>query len=81
MKTLIATRTTTNPAWPAVLKIRLVNNSAGYWWTAYGAGNESKDATINAQAAKPGSDRKTGYATVDAACKQATKEGWKVVTD
>lgn len=81
MKTITATRTTTNPAWTSILKIRLVWNDAGYWWTADGAGNESKDAVIDANALRPGGDRRTGYATVVAACRQATKEGWKVVMD
>lgn len=69
---------TKNPTWPAILKIRLINNDAGYWWTADGAGNESMDATINAQAAKPGSDRKTGYATRASAIRAAIKAGWTV---
>ena len=81
MKTLIATRTTTNPAWTSVLKIRLVWNDAGYWWTADGAGNESKDAVIDANALRPGQNRKAGYSTVVAACRQATKEGWNVAMD
>jgi len=31
MKTITATRTTTNPAWTQTLKIKLVSTSNGYW--------------------------------------------------
>lgn len=69
MKTITATRKTINPAWTQTLKIKLVWTSNGYWWQGVAPeGATTKDAIID-----------TGYATVDAACRQAGKEGWQVI--
>ncbi len=82
MKTITATRTTTNPAWTQTITIKLVSTSNGYWWQGVAPeGATSKDAVIDAHALRPGQNRRTGYATVDAACRQAIKEGWQVIRD
>jgi hypothetical protein len=81
MNAITATRTTTNPAWTNALKIELVWTGNGYWWQGVAPEGETKDAATDANALRPGGDRRTGYATVVAACRQATKEGWKVVSD
>ena len=82
MKTITATRTTTNPAWTQTLKIELVRTGNGYWWIGSAPdGATTKDAVIDANALRPGRDRRWGYTNVYAACRQATKEGWQVVRD
>lgn len=79
---ITATRTTNNPAWTKTLTIKLVSTSNGYWWHGSAPdGATTKDAVIDANALRPGRDRRTGYATVDAACRQAGKEGWQVIRD
>ena len=81
MKPITATRTTTNPAWTQTLQIKLVWTGNGYWWIAAPEGETTKDSVIDANALRPGRDRRTGYTNVYTACRQATKEGWQVVRD
>ena len=79
---ITATRTTTNPAWTKMLTIKLVRTSNGYWWHGSAPdGATTKDAVTDANALRPGQTRRTGYATVDSACRQASKEGWQVIRD
>jgi hypothetical protein len=79
--TTTATYHPTNASWPAVLRIRLVAaalpaepHQLGYVWTADGAGNGDKDATINAANLAP----KRVYTTRAAAIAAAAKYGWVV---
>jgi hypothetical protein len=79
-----ATYKSTNPNWPAVLRIRLVAailpgkpHQIGYVWTATDAGNGDKDATINAANLAP----KRVYTTRAAAIAAAEKDGWIVTSD
>ncbi len=71
----------TNPNWQSELKIRLAVSSgqseqpSRYIWTADGAGNGSKDATINAAAMAP----QQAYATRYTAITAAKRKGWEVV--
>jgi hypothetical protein len=71
-----------NPIWPAVLRIRLVTTAGQdpskprYVWSANGAGNGAKDATINAGAMAP----KGTYATLSSALAAVERRGW-VVSD
>ena len=81
MNAITATRTTTNPAWTKTLTIKLVSTSNGYWWQGVAPEGATKDAATDAHALRPGKNRKAGYSTVVAACRQATKEGWKVAMD
>ena len=78
---IIAIYHPTNPVWPATLRIRLVcvsgsdqSKPSRYMWTANGAGNGTKDATINAAAMAP----KRSYSTRHAAIAAAKRRGWMV---
>lgn len=75
---ITATRMTHNPAWTKTLTLKLVRTSNGYWWHATGT---TEDAVTDANALRPGQTRRTGYATVESACRQAIKDGWLVVRD
>ena len=67
-------------AWPGNLRIRLVcvssdqSKPSRYMWTANGAGNCTKDATINAANIAP----KRSYSTRRAAIAAARRAGWIV---
>jgi len=78
---IIAIYHPTNPAWPATLRVRLVcvsgsdqSEPSRYMWTADGAGNGTKDATINAAAMAP----RQAYATRRGAIAAAERRGWVV---
>ena len=77
---ITAIKRTINPVWPATLRIRLVcvssdqSKPSRYMWTANGAGNGTKDATINAAAMAP----QQAYSTRHAAIAAAKRRGWMV---
>ena len=77
---IIAIYHPTNQAWPDNLRIRLVcvssdqSKPSRYMWTANGAGNCAKDATINAAAMAP----QQAYSTRHAAIAAARRAGWMV---
>ena len=77
---IIAIYHPTNQAWPDNLRIRLVcvssdqSKPSRYMWTANGAGNCTKDATINAANIAP----KRSYSTRHAAIAAARRAGWIV---
>lgn len=77
---IIAVYHPTNPIWPDKIRIRLVRVSSDqskpsrYMWTANGAGNCTKDATINANNIAP----KRSYSTRRAAIAAARRAGWMV---
>ena len=80
MTDIIAIYHPTNPVWPDTLRIRLVcvslaqSKPSRYMWTGKGAGNTTKDATINAVAIAP----KRSYSTRRAAIAAARRAGWIV---
>ena len=77
---IIAIYRPVNPVWPDILRVRLVcvslnqSEPSRYMWTADGAGNGTKDATINAAAMAP----RQAYSTRRGAITAAERRGWVV---